>query len=122
MKKAIQREMIEEAKINPIDVKDFQPLPLVYKQEWPESGLKNAYFIYQYWYGTITDTVLFEAQQDMRNLVRNPELKEMLPADFTEKDAVKWWSPKYGWNNIRDSFSKKMTHIYYDYLKYGETN
>ena len=83
-------------------------------------GVKNAMFMYQFWTANITEEALIAAQQDMRQLVRSPDLKDVLLKDFTEKDAVAWWSPQSGWNRIRESFSKKMTRIYYAYLeKYG---
>lgn len=118
MKVALAREIIEESKITQFT--DLRPLPIVYKQEWPESGVPNAYFMYQFWSAHITDAALVEAQQDMRQLVRSPDLKDVLLKDFTEKDAVVWWSPRSGWNRIRESFSKKMTRLYYAFLeKYG---
>lgn len=118
MKVALTREIIEEAKIT--SMTNLRPLPLVYKQAWPESSVKNAMFMYQFWTANITEEALIAAQQDMRQLVRSPDLKDVLLKDFTEKDAVAWWSPQSGWNRIRESFSKKMTRIYYAYLeKYG---
>jgi len=47
MRIAVQREMVEEAKILPKDVHDLKPLPIVYKQAWPESKIPGAHFIYQ---------------------------------------------------------------------------
>lgn len=120
MKEAVQREMTEEAKILPEHVKDLSPLPLVYTQDWPESGVPKAAFLYQFWLGHITDEALKAAQNDMKSLVGSPDLKEILLHDYTEKDAVAWWNPKHGWSKIRSGFSKKMTALYYDYLKrYG---
>jgi hypothetical protein len=120
MKYAIKREIAEEAKIVPNSVHNLSPLELVYKQKWPESGIQNAHFLYQFWQGYITDKTLQEAQIDIQKLVGSPELTSLLPHDYIEKDAVKWWSPKSGWNHIRESFSKKMTLIYYLWLKkYG---
>jgi hypothetical protein len=120
MRLAVQREMVEEAKILPKDVHDLKPLPIVYKQAWPESKIPGAHFMYQFWNGHITEKALKAAQDDMNKLVANPDLKHTLLHDFTEKDAVDWWSPQSGWDRIRGAFSKKMTILYYAFLKkYG---
>jgi len=120
MRLAVQREMVEEAKILPNDLHDLKPLPIVYKQAWPESKVPDAHFMYQFWVGHISDKALETAQKDMRALTSNPDLKDTLLHDFTEKDAVGWWSPRSGWDHIRGAFSKKMTTLYYAYLKkYG---
>jgi hypothetical protein len=116
-RRGVLREMVEEAKFLPSEISDLTKLPLVYKQAWPESGLKNAFFMYQYWSATATPEAMLEAQRRMAELVADPDWKEMLPADATEKDAVAWWNPdRHGWDKIRGAFSKKMTRLYFNSL------
>lgn len=117
-RRGVLREMVEEAKFLPSEIQDLTKLPLVYKQAWPESGLKNAHFMYQYWTAHATPAAMFEAQRRMKTLLSDPDWKAMLPADMTEKDAVEWWNPeKDGWDKIRGAFSKKMTLLYFNSAK-----
>ena len=121
MKKGITRELIEESYILPHELKEFKMLPIVYKQDWPESGVPNAKFMYQYWTAKISNETLLEAKRRIHLISDNPELKIILPADVTEKDEIKWWNPEVdGWSSIRGGFSQKMTRLYFNYLdKYG---
>ena len=112
-REGVLRELTEEAKILPSEIRDLKKLPFAYKQTWPESGLPNAHFMYQYWEATTTPKILLEAQGRLDLLRENPDWRAMLPADNSEKDAVKWWSPSDGWNIIYGSFSKKMTQLYF---------
>jgi len=109
------RELTEEAKILPSEIRDLKRLPYAYKQEWPESGLKGAAFIYQYWQATATPKTLLEAQRRLNILKTDKDLKAMLPPDNAEKDAVRWWSPRTAdsWEIIYGDFSKKMTQCYF---------
>lgn len=113
MKKAMLREMVEEAKVMPSEIKHMLPLPLQYEQEWLKCDLKNSKFLYQFWTAELAS--LSPAQNRMKTLVDNPDWKGILPADLTEKDAVKWWKPADGWSHIRNGFSKKMMKQYFDF-------
>ena len=117
-REGVLRELTEEAKILPEEIKDLHRLPYVYKQAWPESHIPNAYFCYQYWKATTTQEVLFEAQKRLTILKEDKDLKAMLPADNSEKDDIKWWSPlnKRSWDDIYGDFSKKMTSLYFKVL------
>jgi hypothetical protein len=117
MKKGVQREMVEEAKILPKDLHSLKSLDLRYIQAWPESGVPNAFFMYQFWHATINNTAIFDAQNDMEELTQNIDLNHALPKDLVEKDAVTWWTPSNGWDRIRTGFSKKMTLLYFKYLQ-----
>lgn len=116
MRKGIMREMTEESYILFKEVKNFHMLPLSYVQDWPESGIKGAKFMYQYWTATITDEVMKKAKKRLHAIVSTPDLKMILPSDVCEKDAIEWWSPAKGWNKIRSGFSQKMTRLYYKFL------
>lgn len=109
------RELTEEAKILPSEITGLKRLPYAYKQAWPESGIKDAYFIYQYWQAKATPATLYEAQKRLDILKADKDLKAMLPPDNVEKDAVRWWSPSSvgGWEIIYGDFSKKMTQCYF---------
>jgi hypothetical protein len=121
MRKGIMREMTEEAYITPKEIKHFKILPLFYKQDWPESGIKGAKFLYQYWTAEINDKIMLDAKKRLAVLKNNPDLKFILPKDLTEKDAIEWWTPEKGFKKIRSGFSQKMTRLYYDFLKnYGQ--
>jgi len=117
-REGVLRELTEEAKILPEEIKSLQRLPYVYKQAWPESRIPNAFFCYQYWKATTTHEVLFEAQKRLNILKEDKDLKAMLPADNSEKDGIKWWSPldNRSWDDIYGDFSKKMTSLYFKVL------
>lgn len=113
----VLRELTEEAKILPSEITDLKRLPFCYKQAWPESDLKDAYFIYQYWQAKTTPAILFEAQKRLDILKADKDLKAMLPPDNAEKDAVRWWSPRSGDEILYGDFSKKMTQCYFKAIK-----
>jgi len=114
MKKALIREMVEEAKVLPSETGYIRSLPIQYTQAWPESNVPNAHFLYQFWTAELPS--LKPAQERMNTLVRNPDWKRILPSDVTEKDAVDWWTPANGWDIIRSGFSKKMMRMYFEFL------
>ena len=113
----VLRELTEEAKILPSEITGLKRLPFCYKQAWPESGVKDAYFIYQYWQAKATPETLFEAQKRLDILKADKDLKAMLPPDNAEKDAVRWWSPSNGDEILYGDFSKKMTKAYFKAYK-----
>ena len=118
MRRGILRETKEEAKIMPSELIDFHPLEESYTQDWPESGIPNAMFLYQFWQAKATPQTMLDAQIRMKELVDNKDWANLLPADVLEKDKIRWWDPvKEGYTNIRSGFSKKMTKKYVDLLK-----
>lgn len=120
MRKGALREMVEESNILPDEVKNVHLLPLSYTQDWPESKVPGAKFIYMFWAGVVHKSIVQTASRRIREIVENPEWKEMLPADLCEKDAIQWWNPTNGWDFIRAGFSKKMTRMYIEYIQtYG---
>ena len=120
MRKGIMREMTEESYITTKEIKNFRMLPIHYIQDWPESKIKGAKFMYQYWTAQVNDTTMLEAKKRIHALASNPDLKMILPKDVTEKDAIEWWNPENGFKKIRAGFSQKMTRQYYDFLdKHG---
>ena len=115
MRKGIMREMSEEANVLPSEIQGFHRLPLHYQQAWPESGVRGAQFMYQFWEANMTPALMLEAQSRIKLLVDNEDWKGILPSDITEKDAIRWWKPEDGWEPIRGGFSKKMTMLYYQH-------
>ena len=113
MKLGILREMAEEANIYVSEIKRFRRLPLSYTQDWPESGIPNAKFMYQYWSAVITPETMMKAQERIQQLVNNKDWQRMLPRDLCEKDNIQWWNPKEGYKRIRSGFSEKMTRLYF---------
>lgn len=111
MKDGVLREIAEEAKIMPTEIKDLHYIPVSYKQAFPKAG-NDAFFRYQFWEGTVSD--LHSAQSRVRQLVKNPDWVAMLPADVSEKDNVAWWSPNQikTRNWIRGEFSCSMVKYY----------
>lgn len=111
MKEGVLREIAEEAKLKPAEIKQLRYIPVSYKQRFPKAG-PDAWFRYQFWEGVVHD--LRPAQTRMRQLVAHPDWAAMLPADVSEKDAVLWWSmrdPKTRhW--IRKEFSESMVQYY----------
>lgn len=111
MKDGILREIAEEAKIMPSEIKNLHYIPVSYKQEFPKAG-KEAFFRYQFWEGTVHDLQL--AKKRLNSLVKNPDWVSMLPEDVSEKDKVAWWSPANTKtrNWIRGEFSGSMVDYY----------
>ncbi len=111
MKDGVLREIAEEAKIMPTEIKDLHYIPVSYKQAFPKAG-PDAFFRYQFWEGTVSD--LRPAQRRLKSLVENPDWVHMLPADVSEKDKVAWWSPTTAKtrNWIRGQFSGSMVDYY----------
>lgn len=118
MKKGVLRETKEEAKIMPAELIDLKPLGRAYMQNWPESGIPNAMFMYGYWRAFITPATMIEAQKRTQELVDNKDWRHLLPPDILEKDAIRWWSPreKDAYKYIRSGFSQKMTADYFNFI------
>jgi hypothetical protein len=119
------RELAEEAKIKPQEIRDFQPLPLSYTQPSADQGTAKApaKFRYQFWWGVVTPTALAAAQKRMAALVEHPETWSSITPDKKEKDAVDWWKPTSpaAWRRIRGGFSLTMTQMYYNlWLKHDK--
>lgn len=124
MREGVLREMTEEAKVFPDEIRNLRALPLAYEQEWKDSGApgKNQ-FRYQFWTATITDKTMLEAQKRMTTLVTHPDLHHMLLPDVKEKDAIVWWSASSDEKLLRGAFSKKMTRMFVEwYKKHGVSN
>ena len=125
MREGVLREMSEEAKIMPQEITNLRALRLSYEQVWRKASTPDspAQFRYQFWQAEIADSIMLEAQARMKALVDHPEL-HTLPPDVKEKDAIVWWDvTKPDWSMIRESFSKKMTSMFVDYVKkHGVSN
>jgi hypothetical protein len=125
MREGVMREMVEEAKVLPTEIKHFQMIPLAYTQPWPESRVAGAHFRYQFWTARISDKIMLEAQKRMSTLVSHPDLQHVVTPDAKEKDAIVWWSGKTTkeWSMIRGAFSQKMTRMFVAWLKkHGVSN
>jgi hypothetical protein len=118
MRHGLLREIKEEAKILPSELLHLHPLNDFYSQEWSESGIPGARFLYQFWQAKITPATMLEAQKRTKDLVANQDWKHILPSDILEKDNIRWWSPTpSNYSMIRSGFSKKMTAKYFNVLK-----
>ena len=113
MREGVCREMMEEAKVYPHEIRGLRPLPQQYVQDWPESKVPGAKFMYQFWTAEAPQKLLLEAQKRINFLVHDKDNTEMVPADIKEKDEIRWWSPANGWDMVLGSFSKKMTALYF---------
>ncbi len=110
MREGVLREVREEAKIMPEELRNLRMLPHAYSESFPEAG-PNALFRYQFWEASLND--LRPARKRIHDLVSNKDWTAILPADVKEKDDVSWWSPSVGWSWIRGAFSGKMTRMWY---------
>ena len=119
MRRGILRETKEEAKIMPSELINLVPLDTAYIENWPESGVQNAMFMYQFWRAKITPATMLEAQKRTQELVENKDWRHLLPPDVLEKDKIRWWSPneRNAYKYIRGGFSEKMTAIYFEMNK-----
>jgi 8-oxo-dGTP pyrophosphatase MutT (NUDIX family) len=113
MREGLLRELSEEAKILPSEIRDFQLLPMSYSEAFPAAG-PHAEFRYQFWTGVVTRTDFTKAEKRMADLVGHPDIWDTVTPDKKEKDAVAWWSPKTpgAWKRIRGAFSGTMTRMY----------
>lgn len=117
MRRGALREMTEEAKLLVSEIQNLQRLPIQYKQEWPESKITGASFMYQFWQAIVKPGAMYEAQKRLKTLVSNPEWIKILPPDMCEKQDIKWWNPSRDNHKlIRGAFSNTMTQMYYAYL------
>ena len=103
----------------PSELIHLTPLTTAYIEHWPESGIPNAMFMYQFWRATITPATMLEAQKRTQELVENKDWRHLLPPDILEKDKIRWWSPneRNAYKHIRGGFSEKMTAIYFEMNK-----
>jgi hypothetical protein len=116
MKEAVLREIGEEAKFLPSELKKLKPLPYVYEEKCEGAPLISDKFRYQFWSACATDASMIKAQKRIKHMISSPDHIELLPADVREKDHVCWFElkSKDDYKYIRRSFSLKMTKIYYD--------
>lgn len=114
MKAAVIREIGEEAKFLKTELRNVQPLPMVYEQTFKGAPLKTDRFRYQFWAATVSQASMKKAQERIQQLVEDPEGTKLLKPDLKEKDGLLWWNPSDGWEKIRSGFSNNMTHQYYD--------
>ncbi len=123
MRRGALREMTEEAKLLPSEIQNLRRLPIQYKQEWHESKVSGAAFMYQFWHATVKPGAMSEAQKRIRTLVANPDWIKILPPDMCEKQEIKWWNPaRDNHKLIRGAFSNTMTQMYYAFLEKHYTN
>jgi len=115
MKAAVIREIGEEAKFLKSELRNVQPLPLVYEQGFKGAPLKTDRFRYQFWTATVSQASMKKAQERIQQLVEDPEGTKLLKPDLREKDGLMWWNPSDGWGKIRSGFSKNMTRQYYEH-------
>jgi 8-oxo-dGTP pyrophosphatase MutT (NUDIX family) len=105
------REMREEAKLLPSDIRTLTVLPTVYLQ--PHTDVSGAYIVYILWTAKLTPAHMAAAQKRMAVFAKHPDIAAVLPHDVCEKDAIDWWSPEEGWSRIRGDMSEKMTRLFY---------
>ena len=118
MRQGVLRETKEEAKIMPSELTNLTPLDSAYAENWTESGIPGAMFMYQFWHATTTPATMVEAQKRTQELVNNKDWRHLLPPDVLEKDNIRWWSPNEpnAYKHIRGGFSQKMTALYFKML------
>jgi hypothetical protein len=116
MKEAVLREIGEEAKFLPSELKKLKPLPFVYEETFEGAPYKSDKFRYQFWSACTTDASMIKAQNRIKHMIDSPHHISLLPADVREKDHVCWFElkSKEDYKYIRRSFSLKMTKLYYD--------
>ena len=118
MKEAVLREIGEEAKFLPSELKKLRPLPFSYEEKFEGAPLKSDKFRYQFWTACASDASMIKAQKRIKHMIEKPHHIELLPSDVREKDHVCWFElkSKDDYKYIRRSFSLKMTKIYYDHI------
>ncbi len=115
MRRGVLREIQEEAKILPSELRNIRLTPLNYTAPFPKAG-RDAFFRYAFWEATLNN--LEPAKKRMATLVGNPDWVHILPADVCEKNAVAWWSPTNPATKhwIRGAFSGEMVDMYINAL------
>jgi hypothetical protein len=116
MKEAVLREIGEEAKFLPSELKKLRPLPFSYEEKFEGAPYKSDKFRYQFWIASASDSSMIKAQKRIELMMSSPHHIELLPKDVREKDHVCWFElkSKDDYKYIRRFFSLKMTKIYYD--------
>lgn len=116
MKEAVLREIGEEAKFLPSELKKMKLLPFFYEEKFEGAPLKSDKFRYMFWSACATDASMIKAQKRIKQMIMNPHHIELLPSDVREKDHVCWFElkSKEDYKYIRRFFSLKMTKLYYE--------
>ena len=116
MKEAVLREIGEEAKFLPSELKKLKLIPFSYEEKFEGAPLKSDKFRYMFWSACATDASMLKAQRRIKHMIEEPDHIQLLPSDVREKDHVCWFElkSKDDYKYIRRSFSLKMTKLYYE--------
>jgi hypothetical protein len=88
LRAAMEREVVEEAKVLPNELQNVQMMPYAF---FGICDVQHNQYMYQFWTATITEQTMKKAQQRQRTLHTNSDWLAMVPADIQETDDVAWW-------------------------------
>ena len=97
MRAAMEREVAEEAKVFPSELRNVQMLPYAYTGI---CDVQHSPYMYQFWTATITERTMQKAKQRQRQLHSNRDWLAMTPPEIQETDDVDWY----------DATRMKITH------------
>ncbi len=107
LRAAMVREVVEEAKILPNELRNVHMLPYAY---YGVCDVQNNNYMYQFWTATITERTMQKAQQRQRELHTNPDWIDMVPSEIKETDGVDWWDAST--MHLTHGPAEKMTRAY----------
>jgi 8-oxo-dGTP pyrophosphatase MutT (NUDIX family) len=114
LREGIHRELLEEAKIDIKDVRDFTELDLVVAGH--HNDLPN-HFHYQYhlFEGHISYKTFLKALKELDMLRNNPQLTLNMSKDVLEKDRIALWKPSDGLKMILAGDPQKIVRVFCAY-------
>ncbi len=88
MRAAMEREVTEEAKVFPSELRNVRMLPYAYTGI---CDVQHKPYMYQFWSATITEATMKKAKQRQHQLHSNRDWLAMTPPEIQETDAVDWY-------------------------------
>jgi len=88
LRAAMEREVVEEAKVYPSELCNVQMIPYAFFGICP---VQHNQYMYQFWSATLTEQTMKKAQHRQRKLNTNSDWLAMVPVDIQETDNLDWW-------------------------------
>jgi hypothetical protein len=108
----IQREIVEESKINPALVKNLQFRPeLAYTSNHADYPEQNMYYQYLYFTAEINEKDFIEAQDKLDKASKDPRTL-LLRKDEREKNALALWSSRKGFESLMGGTPSAIVRLY----------
>lgn len=108
----IQREILEESKINPALIKNLNFLPeLAYTSNHADYPEQNMYYQYIYFTAEINEKDFLEAKEKLDIAAKDPRTL-LLRKDEREKNALSLWSTRKGFDSLMGGTPSAIVRLY----------